>query len=94
MCYSAYTQSTQAKLKKRFGATQTIGEADVADQISGFDHPLLPIIINEQPHTIQYYQWGLIPAWANAEQARTFINQTLNVKSESIFENHPSETAL
>ena len=86
MCYSAYTQSSQAKLKKRFGATQTIGEVDVAGQISGFDHPRLPIITNEQPQTIQYYQWGLIPAWANADQAKTLINQTLNAKSESIFE--------
>jgi len=54
---------------------------------SGFDHPDLPVITNEHPHEIRMLNWGLIPAWAKgAADVVKIQNQTLNARSETIFE--------
>ncbi|MFN8352927.1 MAG: SOS response-associated peptidase [Spirosomataceae bacterium] len=88
MCYSTFSSSSQAKLKKRFGVSYASEPEEVAPkgQLSGFDHPRLPLITSQATDQIQYLEWGLIPAWASAEQAKTLVNQTLNAKTETVFE--------
>ena len=55
--------------------------------VNGFDNPAMPVITSEKPGEIQFFHWGLIPEWvkdkATAENIR---NNTLNAKSETIFE--------
>jgi len=95
MCY--YTDQTSAKknLEKRFEA-QALFEASLlpSGKQSGFSHPSLPIITQAKPGLIQLISWGLIPAWATAEQALTLPNQTLNAKSETIFEKASFEPSV
>jgi putative SOS response-associated peptidase YedK len=54
---------------------------------SGFAHPELLVFTNDQPYEPQGFTWGLIPAWVkDAQTAKTFYNQTLNARGETIFE--------
>jgi len=85
----------QKSLEKRFEA-QALFEASLlpSGKQSGFSHPKLPIITQAKPGLIQLISWGLIPAWATAEQASTLPNQTLNAKSETIFEKASFEPSV
>lgn len=87
MCYHTQQRADAARLKARFRAG-VVEEAEALPQgpQSGFDHPRLPVIVAGEPDRIQLLEWGLIPAWATAGQARTLPNQTLNARAESVFE--------
>jgi putative SOS response-associated peptidase YedK len=50
---------------------------------SGFQHPELLIYTNEEPYNPQKALWGLIPKWS---KDKTVWNNTINARSESIFE--------
>jgi putative SOS response-associated peptidase YedK len=55
--------------------------------VSGFSHPLAPVITNEKPHDIQALRWGLIPFWCkDLPTATQLSNQTLNARGETIFD--------
>jgi putative SOS response-associated peptidase YedK len=55
--------------------------------VSGFEHPKLLVFTNENPLEPQSYSWGLIPSWTKDLSAAKIIqNQTLNARSESMFE--------
>lgn len=52
--------------------------------VSGFAHPLLPIVKHDG---IFLYQWGLIPAWAkDIKVAQDMQRKTLNAVGETVFE--------
>lgn len=54
---------------------------------NGFSYPDWPVITAEEPDTIKLYKWGLIPHWVkDAETAKKIRSQTLNAKSETVFE--------
>jgi putative SOS response-associated peptidase YedK len=47
----------------------------------------LPIITQEATSEIQFFQFGLLPAWAKNDAAgKTLRTQTINARSETIFE--------
>jgi putative SOS response-associated peptidase YedK len=53
----------------------------------GFTYPEWPVITEDKPDTIQLYRWGLVPPWAkDIETAKKIRAQTLNAKSETVFE--------
>ncbi len=53
----------------------------------GFAHPPMPVITMEDPGKIQLFHWGLIPFWVKSKaDADKLSNQTLNTRSETIFE--------
>lgn len=55
--------------------------------VSGFEHPKLYAIINENGLAGTRPTWGLIPSWVkDQKQAFELSNQTLNARGESIFE--------
>ena len=55
--------------------------------VSGFTHPDLPFVTNEDPARVDELRWGLIPHWAkDAEKAHDIANKTLNARSEAMFE--------
>lgn len=87
MCYHTQQRSDDARLKARFRAG-AVEEAESLPQgpQSGFDHPRLPVIVAGEPGVVRLMEWGLIPAWATAEQARNLPNQTLNARAEGVFE--------
>lgn len=68
---------------------QMLAEQDARNyyHVSGFDHPKIPVIMQQQPGRIQYCQWGLIPRWAqNREKAAELQNFTLNATCENVFD--------
>jgi putative SOS response-associated peptidase YedK len=54
---------------------------------NGYDHPKMPLILQEEKKKVVLFQWGLIPAWTkNLGQAQKVWNKTLNARSETVFE--------
>ena len=55
--------------------------------ISGFDHPSIPILINQHGLHWQEMHWGLIPLWCKDWNAALELsNMTLNARAETVFE--------
>ncbi len=55
--------------------------------INGFAHPKLLVFTDKDPFMSQAFQWGLIPSWVKDQAgAKTIANQTLNARSETMFE--------
>lgn len=53
---------------------------------SGFDHPLVPVII-DSTKALHLYSWGLIPSWIkNPIEAVKMSNSTINARAETMFE--------
>jgi len=53
---------------------------------NGFTQPYLPVITNENPDIIQFYQWGLIPFWVkDSDVALRLARSTINARGETIF---------
>ena len=56
-------------------------------EANGFAHPKMPVISTENPAKVQLYEWGLIPPWVKtAKDAARLQNNTLNARSETVFE--------
>ena len=54
---------------------------------SGFDNVPRPVITQQVPDTVQFYNWGLVPHWVKSEaQAKEAKLNNLNARSETIFE--------
>jgi putative SOS response-associated peptidase YedK len=52
-----------------------------------FGFPAHPVITDEEPGYIKMYNWGLIPGWVkDPAQADTIRRQTINARSDTIFE--------
>lgn len=87
MCYTVAINKRKEELERRFLAVFDELKHDPMYAVSGFLHPKLPVIFSESPEKIGLAQWGLIPHWVKSrEQANELHNQTLNAKSETIFE--------
>ena len=90
MCYNISNSTKEEKtLEKRLGATypKKLGQLKIHFSVSGFAHPILPILTAQLHNEFQLFQWGLIPKWTpNPDLAKQFSNNNLNSKSETIFE--------
>ncbi|GAB3921964.1 SOS response-associated peptidase [Larkinella terrae] len=88
MCYSILVSSKLGELAKQFKADtdDSSGEYVPGGKISGFVHPKLPVITQDDPGKIQLFKWGLIPAWAKEDRAAELSNSTLNAREDTIFE--------
>lgn len=87
MCYSVKAIAELGQLAKLYKVAAPDGEDYTPkDKISGFAHPLLPVITQEEPARIQLFKWGLIPAWAKEDRADELAKMTLNAREDTIFE--------
>jgi len=91
MCFHSKQSKSAQELKLRFKAKFENEEEYQPTQYNGFQHPKTPIITNEKNNTIQLYNWGLIPHWANDDSIKKF---TLNAKSETIHEKPSFKNAV
>jgi putative SOS response-associated peptidase YedK len=56
-------------------------------KVSGFSHPLLPVLSSENPKEFQFMLWSLLPFWCiDEEKAQELSNMSLYSKAETIFE--------
>lgn len=86
MCFHLSLSKTALELANRFDAL--FEEAfDPVYYANGFNHPKWPVITTDKPKAIQLYEWGLVPFWVKtAQDAIRMKNNTLNAKSETVFE--------
>jgi len=88
MCYHVSFKAKAHDLIKAFDAPFPEA-ANIQEyyHANGFAHPNLPVLSVDNGRSINLYNWGLIPFWvkdwASAQKLR---NQTLNAKSEEVFE--------
>ena len=76
------------EFNKRF-PDRAIPRIDGGYHLSGFTHPEVPIFVytEEAGLELRPMQWGLIPAWCKDVLTATKIwNQTINARSESMYE--------
>lgn len=100
MCYSAVSISRQLikYAKHRSDDEKVIQELQKQLEIiitasnknyfaDAYAHPKLLVFTNEKPFEPQLFYWGLIPKWVKTKtDALKIANQTLNARSETIFE--------
>ena len=99
MCFNVAVTAKKADLKKRFKAVlpTTIEQNALAELptnyfVSGFTHPLLPIIKQDG---LFHFEWGLIPHWTKDEaSAKSMSNMTLNAVGETVFEKPSFKNAI
>jgi len=96
MCYYTSVKTKASDLIKAVEAPFADQDSfEPAYQLNGFAHPDMPVLSNDQDRSIKLYSWGLIPGWvkdwSDAEKLR---NQTLNAKSETIFEKPSFRNAI
>lgn len=88
MCYKVANKATAAQL-----STELDAEFDEAEkwqpeaELSGFAHPLLPVLTAQGKRRFELMRWGLIPHWVSHHtQAAELSQQTLNARAETLFE--------
>jgi putative SOS response-associated peptidase YedK len=86
MCYTVKAVTPLSELVKQIRAAQAPDEYEAPGRVSGFAHPLLPVVTEEDPQAIQLFKWGLIPAWAQPDKAAALAKMTLNAREDTIFE--------
>lgn len=88
MCYFSSISVGFKIIEDRFGVRFIQTEAfQPVYSACAFNFPDLPVISNEDPEHIVFMQWGLVPFWVkDYESAMTIRQQTLNARSETIFE--------
>ncbi len=102
MCYNlVYMTKKKLDYARRLGATEEElsnleEELRKYEELDGkppmfhanaFTHPEVPVVTNEDPERIQFYEWGLVPGWVkNLQQAGQMQNKTANARGETIFE--------
>jgi len=84
----------KGKVEERFNRAFKPGvDFDPLYHTSGFAHEELPVVGNE--NQIQLASWGLIPRWVKSlEDALKIRNQTLNARSETVFEKPSFRSAI
>ncbi|HER08634.1 MAG TPA: SOS response-associated peptidase [Bacteroides sp.] len=88
MCFTIEVHLTRKAIEKRFAAdTSALYDFDFNYFYRAFDHPLIPVITQEDPGKVQLMEWGLIPAWAgDLETANRIRKGTYNARAESLHE--------
>lgn len=73
---------------KRFNPLYPEPRVEHNYHVSGFEHPLVPVIhVFDEKIQIEPMYWGLIPHWSkDPESAHKFWNNTINARSETMFE--------
>lgn len=84
MCFHSKQSKAATEVENRFDAKiDNIAIFKPQENINGFDFPLTPIIIDENPKIITHYNWGLIPSWSKDDEIKKF---TLNARIETVEE--------
>lgn len=93
MCYhmsQTFKKITKKVVKERYGVNHSdllIFSEREGHHLNGFAHPTVLIVASNDPSSLQALEWGLIPAWVkDFDQAKKLAKNTLNAKSETIFE--------
>ena len=84
MCNNIKLTKSAVEIQKRFKVELVANlQLQPSEQIKGFLFPKTPIITNIQPKSLQLFNWGLIPSFADNAKIRAY---TLNSRIETILE--------
>ncbi len=84
MCYQTRLIKKRAEIIARFNAEMNgLLNYEPVEFCSGFDFPSTPVITDDQPENIQFFNWGLVPDWSPDMELRKF---TLNARIETLDE--------
>lgn len=88
MCFFNSLSVNSATLESRYSAEFTEKEGFSAiKKGNGFAAIRWPVICSNQPEKIEPLNWGLVPSWTpDADTAKKLRMQTLNARSETVFE--------
>ncbi len=92
MCYDvSYLTKKADKYAKHYGKKSdweiVQGKMPPMFHASGFAHPDLPVIFNDNVEKVQLCEWGLVPRWVkDPASAAKLANNTINARSEDMFE--------
>lgn len=97
MCYDIKASlETQLKRAKKRGDQEAL--VQIQEELlpktdlplfhaSGFSHPKVLIYTDDNPDYPEVATWGLVPSWVKSEeQQKKMWNQTLNARSETLFD--------
>ena len=86
MCFHNSMSASAQQLAQRYEASLE-EDFEPIYHANGFSFLKFPVITNHDPGKIQLFNWGLIPKWSKSrEAAMEFRINTLNARSETIFE--------
>ncbi|MES2800159.1 MAG: SOS response-associated peptidase family protein [Bacteroidota bacterium] len=96
MCYHKELKATPKQLKERFTAKFPLEELfEPQEFINGFNHPLCPVITNEDSSTIQLFRWGLIPNFELNIQRGNTLNAIYETLLEKIsYRNYTTQRCI
>jgi|SRR5690606_4530913 len=83
MCFVYGIKASKAKIEKHFDAKFDNDFFTPTDEINGFLHPAMPLIVDKAPNLITAGIWGLMPVWA---KDFSFQKNTLNARFETLYE--------
>ncbi|MCU0432497.1 MAG: SOS response-associated peptidase [Bacteroidia bacterium] len=88
MCYKVANKAPAAQLEAELEAEfELAAQWQPEQELSGFAHPLLPVLTGGHTRKLELMRWGLIPHWvSHTTQAAELAKQTLNARAETIFE--------
>ena len=86
MCfyYSITNKPATALVKEKIVKATQLDAFQERYIVSGFDHPLMPVITDALPDGIQYFQWGFLPGNVGSTQGAALFWEkynTLNAKA-------------
>lgn len=94
MCFNTKMTLDSLALEEEYDTpvnSKTFKKSD-SQILSGFDHPQMPVVLH---NSIEMCRWGLIPEWIKErDKALQIQNQTLNAKSETVFEKASFKKAI
>lgn len=87
MCYSVNNKNEAKKIGFKLKKNVSDKSVNAQTYLSGFAHPSMFIVKQEQPDIVEVANWGLVPSFiSDATKAKEYYVNTLNAKCETIFE--------
>ncbi len=91
MCFSVNVNLVKEELEERYGINfPDKYRYEPSYYYHAFGLPVIPAVCSDNPDTIRFLKWGLIPSWIkNTDDAEAIRFKTFNARAESV-ENKPS----
>lgn len=88
MCFHLALIKKNHEIEMAYQAVFEEGEAfEPIPHGNGFARIQWPVISNDMPSRIRFFQWGLVPKWVReVEKAKEIQLHTLNARIETVFE--------
>ncbi|SFH87894.1 SOS response-associated peptidase [Halpernia frigidisoli] len=83
MCYYVDAGVTKKGIKEVYNLGFEGKEFRADEFLNGYSHPLVAVVLDENPTVATSANWGLIPSWA---KDRSIQKQTLNARVETVAE--------